>query len=62
MQPLRVRGDLEVIAMKGYSTFPKSLRLEARHLIVQCHIQDIGINKANAMNPNINKRNTQKEF
>ena len=37
---LRVRVDLGAIAMKGYSTFPKFSRLQPRHQIILCHIQD----------------------
>ena len=36
--PLRVRVDLEVMAMKGYATFSKVLGLEPNHQIVLCHI------------------------
>ena len=38
---LRVRVKLGAITMKRYSAFPKSPRLEPRHQIVSCHIQDI---------------------
>ena len=38
---LRVKVDLGGIAMKGYSTFPKTPRLELYDQIVECHIQDI---------------------
>ena len=39
--PLWVRVDLRVIAMKGYSAFPKApALLEPLHQIVYCHIQD----------------------
>ena len=39
--PLRSRVDLEVIAMKTNSTFPKDLELlELHHKIVSYHIQD----------------------
>ena len=31
MLPLRVRVDLGVMAMKGYSTFPRALELEPHH-------------------------------
>ena len=39
--PFRVRVNLETMAMKGYSTFPKALALlEPHHQIVKCHIQN----------------------
>ena len=38
--PFRVRVDLEVIAMKAYSTFPKAAGLNSHHQIVCCHFQD----------------------
>ena len=39
--PLRARVDLGVMAMKGYSAFPKApVLLEPHHQIVLCHIQD----------------------
>ena len=34
------QGGPEAKAMKGYSTFPKSPRMEPCHQIVYCHIQD----------------------
>ena len=38
--PPWVRVDLEVMAMKGYSVFPKApALLEPHYLIVECHIQ-----------------------
>ena len=38
---LRARVELGVMAMKGYSAFPKTLALlEPHHQIVQCHTQD----------------------
>ena len=41
MLPLWARVDLETMAMKEYSTFPKApALLEPHHQIVQCHIQD----------------------
>ena len=41
MLPLLVRVDRGVIAMKGYSAFPKAPAfLELNHHIVYCHIQD----------------------
>ena len=42
MLPLRGRVDL-IMAMKGYSKFSNSLRLETCHQIVLCHIQDTHI-------------------
>ena len=39
--PLQARVDLGVIALKGYSAFPKApVLLEPHHQIVYCHIQD----------------------
>ena len=38
--PLQVKVDLEVMAMKRYSTFPKALELEPYHQMVSCHTQD----------------------
>ena len=41
MLPLRARVDLEAMARKGYSAFPKApALLEPHHQIVKCHIQD----------------------
>ena len=41
MLTLRAREDLEAIAMKEYSAFPKAPDLlELHHQIVECHIQD----------------------
>ncbi len=41
MVPLRARGNLGAMAMKGYSAFPKApALLEPHHQIVLCHIQD----------------------
>ena len=41
VQPLRARLDLGVMAIKGYSAFPKvPALLEPQHQIVLCHIQD----------------------
>ena len=40
MLPLQARVDLGVIAVKEYSTFYKSPRLEPCHQMVQCQIQD----------------------
>ena len=41
MLSLRVKVDLGVMAIKGYSGFPKALALlEPHHQIVWCHIQD----------------------
>ena len=40
MLPLRVRVDLGTMAMKRYSKFPKSPRLESHHQIIKCHNQD----------------------
>ena len=39
MLPFRVRVDLGVMAMNGFSAFPKAL-LEPYNQIVKCHIQD----------------------
>ena len=39
MLQLRVRGDQEAMAMKGYSAFPKSPRLQFHNQIVSCLIQ-----------------------
>ena len=33
IQPLLIRVDLEVMAMKGYSSFPRSPKLEPQHLM-----------------------------
>ena len=41
MLPCQVRVDQGTMAMKGYSTIPKSPRLESCHQMVYCHIQDI---------------------
>ena len=38
--PLWARVDLVAMAMKEYSSFPKSSRLESDYHIVQCHIKD----------------------
>ena len=39
--PIRARVDLRVVAMKGYSAFPKApVLMEPHHQIIQCHIQD----------------------
>ena len=39
--PQRARVDLEAMAIKGYSAFPKAPELlELHHQIVLCHIQD----------------------
>ena len=39
--PLQARVDLRVIAMKGYSTFPKApALLETHNQIASCHIRD----------------------
>ena len=39
--PPRARMDLEAMAIKGYSAFPKApALLETHHQIVYCHIQD----------------------
>ena len=41
MLPRRVRVDVGVISMKGYSTFPKPpASLEPHHPMLLCHIQD----------------------
>ena len=32
--PIRVRGDLRIIAMKEYSIFPKALVLDPHHLML----------------------------
>ena len=37
--PLRVRVNLGAMAIKGYYSFPKALRLEPHHQIVLCHKQ-----------------------
>ena len=38
---LRVRVNLRVMTMKGYSAFHKApVLLEPRHQLVSCHIQD----------------------
>ena len=43
MQQLWARLDLGVMAMKGYSAFPKSPALQKSHnQIVKCYIQDTG--------------------
>ena len=38
--PLWVRVDPSVMAMKGYSIFPKAPGLESYHLMVYCDIHD----------------------
>ena len=43
MLPLQARVYLEVMTMKGYSTFSKApTLLEPHHQIVKCHMQDTG--------------------
>ena len=40
--PLRARVDLEAMAMKGYSAFPKApALLEPYHQIIYCHIRTL---------------------
>ena len=41
VQPLLVRVDLGVIAMKDFSTFPKAPGLKPHIQMVENHIQDI---------------------
>ena len=40
--PLWIDVDLDVLAVKGYSTFPWTPGLEPHHEIGYCYIQDIG--------------------
>ena len=36
--PIRVRGDLRIMAMNGYPTFPKASKIEPHHQMQFCVI------------------------